>query len=287
MDSDSLPDRRRRRAAFSRPHLRLRLNAASEEAQDGVFAPRLFRVSADGALHQHEHACQGNAAGGAGCAVAQGAGAGSFRRCSGPPLALLGEDQLAVCARCRLCQHGCSARSQQLPRTGWRHSVAATLKSMLVQPTRTSYRSPWQNGVAERFVGTVREELLNYVIVLNESHLRRLLDSFVSYYATTARTSPSTRTLHAAVRSSHGRAEHPPLSAPAGRRPASPVHLARSGVNRLAAPDSCVISIRSRCGVLSEWRRRPIQRPRVRAGQRLPLAPLCLHGFAHPHTHGT
>jgi putative transposase len=61
-------------------------------------------------------------------------------------------------------------------------SVATTLKSMLVQPTRTSYRSPWQNGVAERFVGTVRQELLDHVIVLNERHLRRLLDSFIDYY---------------------------------------------------------------------------------------------------------
>jgi len=44
--------------------------------------------------------------------------------------------------------------------------VAATLKSMLGQPTRTSYRSPWQNGVAERFVGTVRRELLESTSVV-------------------------------------------------------------------------------------------------------------------------
>jgi hypothetical protein len=49
-------------------------------------------------------------------------------------------------------------------------------------PTRTSYQSPWQNGVAERFVGTVRRELLDHVIVLNESHLRQLIESFVTYY---------------------------------------------------------------------------------------------------------
>ncbi len=42
--------------------------------------------------------------------------------------------------------------------------------------------SPWQNGVAERFVGTVRQELLDHVIVLNERHLRRLLESFIGYY---------------------------------------------------------------------------------------------------------
>jgi hypothetical protein len=60
--------------------------------------------------------------------------------------------------------------------------VTATLRSMRVEPTRTSHRSPWQNGVAERFVGTVRRELLNHVIVLNERHLRRLLESFVGYH---------------------------------------------------------------------------------------------------------
>jgi transposase InsO family protein len=60
--------------------------------------------------------------------------------------------------------------------------VIATLRSMRVEPTRTSHRSPWQNGVAERLVGTVRQELLDHVIVLNERHLRRLLESFIAYY---------------------------------------------------------------------------------------------------------
>jgi len=39
---------------------------------------------------------------------------------------------------------------------------------MQIEPTRTSFRSPWQNGVAERFVGPVRQELLDHVIILNE-----------------------------------------------------------------------------------------------------------------------
>ncbi len=60
--------------------------------------------------------------------------------------------------------------------------VLATLRSLQVEPTRKSYRSPWQNGVAERFVATVRRELLDHVIVLNEHHLRRLLDSFIDHY---------------------------------------------------------------------------------------------------------
>lgn len=47
---------------------------------------------------------------------------------------------------------------------------------------RTAYRSPWQNGIAERWVGTCRRELLDQVIVLNESHLRRLVHEYIRYY---------------------------------------------------------------------------------------------------------
>jgi transposase InsO family protein len=60
--------------------------------------------------------------------------------------------------------------------------LTATIRSMFMEPTRTSYQSPWQNGVAERFVGTVRREILDHVIVLNERHLRQLIESFVTYY---------------------------------------------------------------------------------------------------------
>jgi hypothetical protein len=58
----------------------------------------------------------------------------------------------------------------------------ATIRSMLMEPARTSDRSPWLHGVAERFVGTVRQKLLDHVIVLNEHHLRQLIVSFVTYY---------------------------------------------------------------------------------------------------------
>jgi transposase InsO family protein len=59
--------------------------------------------------------------------------------------------------------------------------LTATIRSMLMEPTRTNFRSPWQNGVAERFVATVRRELLDHVIFLDEHHLRRLLDSFIDH----------------------------------------------------------------------------------------------------------
>jgi hypothetical protein len=46
----------------------------------------------------------------------------------------------------------------------------------------TSFESPWQNGVAERWVGSCRRELLDHVIAPNERHLKRLLSDYVSYY---------------------------------------------------------------------------------------------------------
>jgi hypothetical protein len=51
-----------------------------------------------------------------------------------------------------------------------------------VDPKRTAFRSPWQNGTAERVVGSVRRELLDHVVVLGEGHLRRLLREYVDYY---------------------------------------------------------------------------------------------------------
>jgi len=61
-------------------------------------------------------------------------------------------------------------------------AVVAAIESMGLKPTRTSYQSPWQNGVAERFVGTVRRDLLDHVIVVDDEHLRRLLGEYLAYY---------------------------------------------------------------------------------------------------------
>jgi putative transposase len=60
--------------------------------------------------------------------------------------------------------------------------VASSIASFGIRPRRTAFRSPWQNGTAERFVGSIRRELLDHVVVLHESHLRRLLSKYVEYY---------------------------------------------------------------------------------------------------------
>ena len=60
--------------------------------------------------------------------------------------------------------------------------VVKTVKSFDIKPVRTSYRSPWQNGTAERWVGSCRRELLDHVIAFGELHLYRLCKDYVSYY---------------------------------------------------------------------------------------------------------
>src|SRR6185312_2532898 len=41
---------------------------------------------------------------------------------------------------------------------------------------------PWQNGFAERLIGSIRRECLDHIIVLGEAHLRRILKSYADYY---------------------------------------------------------------------------------------------------------
>jgi putative transposase len=66
----------------------------------------------------------------------------------------------------------------------FRHRV----KHLGIQQVIIARRSPWQNPYAERVVGTLRRELLDHVIVMNERHLRRLLRRFVGEYYHPCRT---------------------------------------------------------------------------------------------------
>jgi len=60
--------------------------------------------------------------------------------------------------------------------------VPLAVRAMAMRPVRTSRQSPWQNGIAERWVESCRRDLLDHVIALNESHLKRLLCDYVRYY---------------------------------------------------------------------------------------------------------
>jgi transposase InsO family protein len=60
--------------------------------------------------------------------------------------------------------------------------VPVAVRSLKMRPVRTSFGSPWQNGVAERWVESCRGDLLDHVIAMNERHLKRLLSGYVCYY---------------------------------------------------------------------------------------------------------
>jgi len=62
------------------------------------------------------------------------------------------------------------------------NGVGAFLKMCGVEEVRTAYYSPWQNPFVERFFGTLRRELLNHMIPINEFHCYRLIKEYVDDY---------------------------------------------------------------------------------------------------------
>ena len=56
------------------------------------------------------------------------------------------------------------------------------VKGMGISEVLTAPLSPWRNPFAERLIGSIRRECLNHVLVLGESHLRRILTRYFSYY---------------------------------------------------------------------------------------------------------
>jgi transposase InsO family protein len=48
------------------------------------------------------------------------------------------------------------------------------VRAMGIRDRPTSAHSPWQNGYAERLIGSIRRECLDHVVVFGESHLRNL-----------------------------------------------------------------------------------------------------------------
>src|SRR6185295_3733558 len=61
---------------------------------------------------------------------------------------------------------------------GWTTMAAALgMEEILTAP-----RSPWQNAYVERFIGSIRRECLDHIIIANERGLRRALAAYIEYY---------------------------------------------------------------------------------------------------------
>jgi transposase InsO family protein len=56
------------------------------------------------------------------------------------------------------------------------------LRAMGIRDRPIFPRSPWQNGIAERLIGTLRRECLDQIVVIGEAHLRQILSADVTYY---------------------------------------------------------------------------------------------------------
>ena len=60
--------------------------------------------------------------------------------------------------------------------------IAGTLAAMQIHDVVTAPRSPWQNAYVERFIGSIRRECLDHVIVLSAAGLQRIANAYVAYY---------------------------------------------------------------------------------------------------------
>jgi transposase InsO family protein len=61
-------------------------------------------------------------------------------------------------------------------------AVRHRLRAMGIRDKPIAPGSPWQNGFAERLIGSIRRECVDHVIVLGEAHLRRILQAYARYY---------------------------------------------------------------------------------------------------------
>jgi putative transposase len=81
--------------------------------------------------------------------------------------------------------------------------VQRRIASLGINEVVTAPASPWQNAYVERVIGTLRRELLEQVVVINERHLKRLIASCLDYYPwrthqSLARDAPDARTIRPA-----------------------------------------------------------------------------------------
>jgi len=113
--------------------------------------------------------------------------------------------------------------------------VIAFLQAAGLEPKRTSIQAPWQNGTAERWIGSCRREILDHIIPVNEERLRRLIGDYVSYYHedrvhdSLRKDTPNRRPIE--LKADHRC--HADFAATSGRPPSS-LHVATSGIESVA-----------------------------------------------------
>jgi transposase InsO family protein len=62
------------------------------------------------------------------------------------------------------------------------HVFTSRVRAMGIRDRPISPGLPWQNGCAERLIGTLRRECLDQVVIFSEMHLRRILSAYAAYY---------------------------------------------------------------------------------------------------------
>jgi len=60
--------------------------------------------------------------------------------------------------------------------------VKRRLRGMGIRDRPVAPRSPWQNAYVERIIGSARRECVDHTIVLGETHLRRTMSAYATYY---------------------------------------------------------------------------------------------------------
>jgi hypothetical protein len=60
--------------------------------------------------------------------------------------------------------------------------VTRRMRAMGIRDKPTAPASPWQNGFAERLIGSIRRECVDHFIVLGDAHLRHILRTYARYY---------------------------------------------------------------------------------------------------------
>ncbi len=60
--------------------------------------------------------------------------------------------------------------------------VRKRIESLGIEQVVSARRSPWQNPFAERVIGSIRRECTDHLVPMNETHLRKIMSEYVTYY---------------------------------------------------------------------------------------------------------